>query len=86
MREDKTDHQTIGRRSDHNIEENLVKTGGDAVDKENFSEIPDEDQLDERPDSHQDQEQGIQNKGRGFDDSCSQTSEAGDQEPAEKHE
>jgi hypothetical protein len=55
------------------------------VGKENFSEIPDEDQLDERPDTHQDQEKGIQNKGRAFDGSRSQTSEAGDQKPAEKH-
>jgi hypothetical protein len=86
MWKDKTNHQTIGCHRHHNIEEDLVKTGRDAMDKENFSEMPDEDQLEKRPDSHQEHEQGIQNKGRASDRSRSQTSETRDQKPAEKHQ
>ena len=68
----------------HDIKENLIKSGGDAVSEYGLSESSDDNDLKEWPEGDKDTEQGIEGEGRSLDGSGKQGPETRQQQPAEK--
>jgi len=63
-----------------------METWRDAMDKDGLPELPDQDDLHEGPDGHENAKEGIKGKGRAFDKFCRQTSKASQQQPREEHQ